>query len=105
MLDRAVAVMALVHASRQTEANQRISRLAVNLEERGQALESSLALSNSRLARLDLERGQAAFDRGQIGAGMLWTVRRSNAIIALRCSKLSGRFQDFWERRSERRAA
>jgi hypothetical protein len=37
--------------------------------------------------------------------GMHWTVRGANAIIALRCSKLSGRFQDFWERRSERRAA
>src|SRR5258708_2409624 len=38
-------------------------------------------------------------------AGMHWTVQGSNAIIALRCAKLSGRFQDFWERRSERRAA
>jgi hypothetical protein len=38
-------------------------------------------------------------------AGMHWTVQGSNAIIALRCSKLSGRFQDFWERTSERRAA
>jgi hypothetical protein len=37
---------------------------------------------------------------------MHWTKQGSNAIIALRCSKLSGgRFQDFWERRSERRAA
>ncbi len=38
-------------------------------------------------------------------AGMHWTVSGSNAIIALRCSKLSGRFQDFWERRSEHLAA
>ena len=38
-------------------------------------------------------------------AGMHWTTAGSNAIIALRCSKLSGRFQDFWERRSEPRAA
>lgn len=38
-------------------------------------------------------------------AGMHWTIPGSNAILALRCSKLSGRFQDFWERRSERRAA
>ena len=34
-------------------------------------------------------------------AGMHWTVRGSHAIIALRCSKLSGRFQDFWERRAQ----
>jgi hypothetical protein len=39
------------------------------------------------------------------GAGMHWTVNGANAIIALRCSKLSGRFEDFWERRSDRAAA
>ena len=38
-------------------------------------------------------------------AGMQWTVRGSNATIALRCCKLSGRFQDFWERRSDARRA
>jgi hypothetical protein len=32
--------------------------------------------------------------------GMHWTVRGANAIIALRCCKLSGRFEDFWEERS-----
>jgi len=34
-------------------------------------------------------------------AGMHWTVKGANTIIALRCSKLSGRFEDFWERRSD----
>jgi hypothetical protein len=38
-------------------------------------------------------------------AGMHWTVRGANAIIALRCCKLSGRFEDFWEQRSPRRKA
>jgi hypothetical protein len=38
-------------------------------------------------------------------AGMHWTLRGSNAIIALRCSRLSGRFQDFWERRADTRKA
>ena len=33
-------------------------------------------------------------------AGMRWTVAGANAIIALRCCKLSGRFEDFWERRA-----
>jgi len=33
-------------------------------------------------------------------AGMHWTVAGADAIIALRCGKLSGRFEDFWERRS-----
>jgi hypothetical protein len=36
-------------------------------------------------------------------AGMHWSVKGANAIIALRCSKLSGRFEDFWECRSERK--
>jgi len=33
-------------------------------------------------------------------AGMHWTVAGAEAIIALRCCKLSGRFEDFWERRA-----
>jgi len=33
-------------------------------------------------------------------SGMHWTVAGADAIIALRCCKLSGRFEDFWERRS-----
>ena len=41
--------------------------------ERG-SLKTALAESNRRLARLDLERGQAAFEKGQVGVGMLWTV-------------------------------
>src|SRR5437667_459192 len=36
-------------------------------------------------------------------AGMHWTVKGANTIIALRCSRLSGRFEDFWERRSDQR--
>ena len=34
-------------------------------------------------------------------AGMHWTVKGANAIIALRCSKLGGRFEDFWQYRSD----
>ena len=37
-------------------------------------------------------------------AGMHWTVAGADAIIVLRCCKLSGRFEDFWERRSTARA-
>jgi hypothetical protein len=33
-------------------------------------------------------------------AGMHWTLTGADAIIALRCCKLSGRFEDYWERRS-----
>ncbi len=38
-------------------------------------------------------------------AGMRWTVTGANAMIALRCNQLSGRFEDFWERRSGRMKA
>ena len=38
-------------------------------------------------------------------AGMHWTVAGADAIIALRCCQLSGRFEDFWERRSASREA
>lgn len=33
-------------------------------------------------------------------SGMFWTIRGANAIIALRCCRLSGRFEDYWEARS-----
>jgi hypothetical protein len=38
-------------------------------------------------------------------AGMHWTVAGADAIIALRCCKLSGRYEDFWERRDQRSVA
>jgi Uncharacterised protein family (UPF0236) len=38
-------------------------------------------------------------------SGMHWSVKGANAIIALRCCKLSGRFEDFWERRSPQKQA
>ena len=35
-------------------------------------------------------------------SGMFWTVRGANAIIALRCCELSGKFEDYWESRRAR---
>jgi hypothetical protein len=40
---------------------------------------------------------------GSIGRACIG--KGANAIIALRCSKLSGRFEGFWERRSEPKQA
>jgi len=34
-------------------------------------------------------------------SGMFWTVRGANAILALRCSHLNGRFEEYWEDRRE----
>ncbi len=33
-------------------------------------------------------------------SAMEWTVRGANAIIALRCTELSGRTEDYWEQRT-----
>ena len=33
-------------------------------------------------------------------SGMFWTLRGANAIIALRCNRLSRKFEDYWESRS-----
>jgi len=33
-------------------------------------------------------------------SGMQWTVRGANAIIALRCCAVSGRWEQYWERRA-----
>ena len=38
-------------------------------------------------------------------SGMFWTVRGANAILALRCCHLNGRFEDYWEGRRAARAA
>jgi hypothetical protein len=32
-------------------------------------------------------------------SGMLWTVAGANSILALRCSRLNRRFEDYWESR------
>ena len=32
-------------------------------------------------------------------SGMFWTVRGANAILALRCCQLNGRFENYWEAR------
>lgn len=37
-------------------------------------------------------------------SGMFWRVRAANAIIALRCHRLSGKFEDYWENRRGRAA-
>ena len=39
------------------------------------------------------------FPKG-FGRVMHWTVRGANSIIALRCSILSNRWEDFWEHRA-----
>ncbi len=91
----AAVVLSLLYADRQrrhaaelADANGRITGLAADLANESGVLKaersalknersrlaSALAESKSRLARLNLERGQAAFEKGKINVGMLWTV-------------------------------
>ena len=71
---RRLSAQQSLRLAEQTEATDKITRLADDLQRRGKALESSLTESNRRLAMLNFERGQLAFEKGQIGPGMLWTV-------------------------------
>src|SRR5262249_48548958 len=61
-------------ADEQAEATRKITRLASDLEKESGRLRTALSESNRRLATLDLERGRVAFDKDQIGVGLLWTV-------------------------------
>ncbi len=54
-------------ADEQAAATRKITRMADDLK-------TSLSESNRRLAMRNLERGRLAFEKGQIGVGMLWTV-------------------------------
>ena len=69
------------HAAEVAAANTRITRLASDLEKEGGALKdershlkTALSESNRRLATLNFERGRVAFEKGEVGVGMLWTV-------------------------------
>ena len=78
----AVAVMAVLYADRQhhfateqEKATQRITRLAVDLK-------TSLAESNRLLAIRNFDRGQAAFEKDQIGPGLLWMIESWRSAVA-----------------------
>jgi eukaryotic-like serine/threonine-protein kinase len=64
-------------ADEQAAATRKMARMADDLK-------ASLAESTSRLAMRNFERGRAAFERGQIDVGMLWTVE------ALRMAERAG---------------
>ena len=78
----AVAVLSVLYADRQhhfalaqAEATQKITALAGNLE-------TSLAGSNRLLAIRNFDRGQAAFEKDQIGPGLLWMIESWRSAIA-----------------------
>jgi WD40 repeat protein len=63
----AIAAVSTVFAFEQVRATRRITGLAADLK-------TSLKESNRRLAAQQLQRGLSAFERGEIGPGLLWTV-------------------------------
>jgi WD40 repeat protein len=78
----AIAAVAALYANRQhhfaveeAKATQRIAKLAADLS-------TSLKESNQRLAAQQLERGLSAFERGETGRGLLWTVESWKSAIA-----------------------
>src|SRR5262249_34522335 len=78
----AVAVLAVLYADRQrrfgleqAEATRKITALAGDLK-------TSLADSNRHLAMRHFDRGHAAFEKGEIGPGMLWMVESRRSAVA-----------------------
>ncbi len=76
-----VAVLSLLfagqqkrHATEQTKAKNEISGLANNLATKNDELVASLAVSNLQLAKVNFERAERAFDKGENGLGMLLLV-------------------------------
>lgn len=62
------AALAMLYADGQTKATARITRMA-------RELGHSLDESNDRLALLNLERGQAACEQGEVDRGLLWMAK------------------------------
>ncbi len=71
----AVAVISVIYASEQAKANGENRRLADKLTK-------SLAESNGLLAIRNFDRGQAAFEKDQIGAGLLWMIESWRSAVA-----------------------
>jgi WD40 repeat protein/serine/threonine protein kinase/tetratricopeptide (TPR) repeat protein len=69
-----VAVGSVAYATKQDRANRQITSLATTLK-------SSLKESNRLLAIRNFDRGQAAFEKDQIGAGLLWMVESWRSAI------------------------
>ena len=77
----AVVILSLLYASEQSGLAAARRLYADEQAHRGDdqaaaaaSYKAALAESNRRLAILDLERGRTAFEKGQVGDGLLWTV-------------------------------
>ncbi|HKM54117.1 MAG TPA: protein kinase, partial [Isosphaeraceae bacterium] len=67
-----VAVGSVVYAISQARASERVEQLFNESRNLSLALKRSLMESDRRMAELNLERGQAACEKGELGLGLLW---------------------------------
>jgi serine/threonine protein kinase len=78
----AVALISLFHAREQARATSQIKGLAADLGNERASLRKSLAASNRLLAIPNFDRGRAAFETDQIGAGLLWMIKSWRSALA-----------------------
>jgi WD40 repeat protein/serine/threonine protein kinase len=78
----AVAVISIIYATEQGRATTAIRGLATELGKERESLKGSLAESNRLLATRNFDRGQAAFEKGKLGPGMLWMVESWRSAVA-----------------------
>ncbi len=84
-----VAVLAVLYAQKQhhfaveqARARNEITVLASQLGKEKESLRMTLAGSNRLLAIRNFDRGQDAFEKGQIGPGLLWMIESWRSAIA-----------------------
>jgi WD40 repeat protein/serine/threonine protein kinase/tetratricopeptide (TPR) repeat protein len=70
----AAVILSLLYAREQRGLAAARKLYAADQAAAAASYKAALSESNRRLAMLDLERGRVAFDKDQIGMGMLWTV-------------------------------
>ncbi len=70
----AAVIVALLYAVEQAHRADDRTRYAQEQTKAAASYKAALSESNLRLAILDFERGRIAFEKGQVGEGMLWTV-------------------------------
>ena len=78
----AVAMISVIYATEQANATTRIGNLADELRKKSEGLTTSLAESNRLLAIRNFDRGQAAFEKEQIGPGLLWMIESWRSAVA-----------------------
>jgi hypothetical protein len=100
---RAVVAALALHANTSTEARKCIGYVSTNRQRMRYPHFQAQGLCTSTGV---VEAGcKVALGTRLKCSGMHWTVAGANAIAALRCCKLSGRFEDFWEQRLQTRGA